>query len=282
MNQPQQTFSNADLLSAGATCYIYTLHASNDPECRPRYVGFTIRPKRRQIEHNSGFGVGRNGEWIRGLLAAGHKVVLTVIFKFRSDNITERGVVEATWIEKYRCQFSDLLNDAGGGSGVATVSMHCRKRNSESKKKYFRENPDATKRHSDVMRRRYLTDPEARKKISRASIAFWDDPLKRKRKSEHSKKYWSDPQAREKQSERVRNRYLTKEQKDKHSAILKARFADPIIRKKFSDSHKQRFTDPKERNKISVASKRFWANPENKKRMSEAAKLRWAKRREQK
>lgn len=110
----------------GATCYIYTLHASNDPECRPRYVGFTRRLQRREIEHNTGREQGRKGIWVREVLAAGEHVILTPVHQFNSDNATERAMVEAEWIMYFRSKYCDLLNDLGGGEGVAPISNELR------------------------------------------------------------------------------------------------------------------------------------------------------------
>lgn len=127
--KPQQVpFSEADLLSAGATlCYIYTLHASNDPECRPRYVGFTIVPRERECQHNGFQQYGRKGDWAKEVLSSGGKIVLTPVFRFRSDNLEERALVEAGFIESYRKKYPDLLNDSGGGGGVAVCSERLRK-----------------------------------------------------------------------------------------------------------------------------------------------------------
>lgn len=103
-------------------CYIYTLHASNDPECRPRYVGFTRDPKRRASQHNGAQNNGRKKAWAKGVLSSGGKVVLRIIFSFRSDNLSEQGIIEAGFIEKYRFLYPDLLNDMGAGNGIARCS----------------------------------------------------------------------------------------------------------------------------------------------------------------
>lgn len=230
--QPQhaKSFSEADLLSAGAPlCYIYTLHASNDPECRPRYVGFTCNPKKREKEHNGGWELGRKGDWTRALLKLGHKAVLVAVFTFRSDDIAERAAIEATWIESYRLKFSDLLNDAGGGSGIAKTSDWARRRNSESKKKNYRDNPDKAKRHSEKMKAHYRS-PEARKKSGEASKRSWTEE-RRKKFSERSRKYWSNPENRKRKSKEVAERYKEPEARKKHSQMLKARFAEIRLEK---------------------------------------------------
>lgn len=234
MSEPQQQFTEADLLSAGAQlCYIYTLHASNDPECKPRYVGFTCKPKKREKEHNGGWELGRKGDWSRALLEAGQCVVLTVVFSFRSDDLAERAAIEATWIESYRIKFPDLLNDAGGGSGIAKTSDWARQRNSESKKKNYRDNPNKAKQHSEKMKARYR-DPEVRKKTGEASKRGWTEE-RRKKFSERSKKYWENPENRKRKSQEVANRYRDAESRKKHGQMLKARFAEIRLEKQLNE-----------------------------------------------
>lgn len=135
MPQQMKSFAESDLLSAGATlCYIYTLHASNDPECRPRYVGLTRNPKSRSRSHNFGIPHGRKGEWVKDVKASGGRVVLTVVFEFRSDNLSECGIVEGGFINTYREKYPDLLNDAGAGAGLALASEKTRQLISKASK----------------------------------------------------------------------------------------------------------------------------------------------------
>lgn len=222
--QPRQTFSNADLLSAGASlCYIYTLHASNDPECRPRYVGFTCRPKYREREHHRMHKNGRNGEWIDGLLAIGERAILTVIHTFRSNNLSERILVEATWIELYRSRFPDLLNDAGGGVGVAKPSAELRKRKSDTMKRVCAD-PLVKKQRSELMKRRYA-DPVERKRLNEINKLRFSDPIERKKRSDSQKCRWADPKEREKQRE-VMKRCVSDPnvQKNYRAAMAKLKF----------------------------------------------------------
>lgn len=232
--EPQQAFSEADLLSAGAQlCYIYTLHASNDPEKRPRYVGFSTRPKRRLIQHNGGWELGRKGDWTRALLKIGEKALLTVVHTFRSDDLAERAIIEASWIELYRSRFSDLLNDAGGGSGVAKTSEWARRRNSESKKKNYRDNPEKARRHSEKMKAHY-SNPETRRKSGEAGKRSWTEE-RRKKFSERSREYWANPENRKRKSAEVANRYKDAESRAKHGQMLKACFAKIRLEKQLNE-----------------------------------------------
>ncbi len=128
------SFSEADILSRGVMCYIYTLHASNDPECRPRYVGLTRDFARREKAHNYGKPHGRKGEWVKEVRASGGEVVLVVVFQFRSGDLTECGVIEGTFINNYRQLYPDLLNDAGAGAGICLASEKTRALISKSSK----------------------------------------------------------------------------------------------------------------------------------------------------
>lgn len=123
VKEPRQSFRESDLLSAGATLrYIYTLHASNDPTCRPRYVGITNNPKKRLGNHTCKNTNGRKASWVRAVRRAGGKILMTVVFTFRSEDLKECSIQEALFIEKYRRLYPDLLNDGAAGVGIAKMS----------------------------------------------------------------------------------------------------------------------------------------------------------------
>lgn len=215
-------FSEADLLYADATCcYIYTLHASNDPECRPRYVGFTINPKSRLNSHNGSKEHGRKAEWIRRLRCENARAVLTVIHIFRSDDLSERGIVEATWIEAYRGKFPDLLNDMGGGHGLAKCSESVRANMSASAK-------------------RRCADPEYRAKVSAKTKQVWENPKARATMTEANKKIWENQAVRAKHRASCTKRWSDPEARARKSAEAKAYSNRPEVRAKMSDSAKRR------------------------------------------
>lgn len=47
---------------------------------------------------------------------------MRVVFTFRSDDLKECSIVEASFMEKYRLEFPDLLNDGGAGVGICPCS----------------------------------------------------------------------------------------------------------------------------------------------------------------
>lgn len=274
MTEPQQTFSEADLLSAGAQlCYIYTLHASNDPERRPRYVGFTCRPNNRESEHHRTQKNGRKGKWVEQLLSIGERAILTIVHCFRSDDFVERGVVEASWIETYRKKFSDLLNDHGAGNGLAKTSDMLRQKRSEVMKKRCAD-MEYRKRKSEEMKQRYA-DPAYREKMNHLNRRRCSSQEDRERRSGVMKKYWSDPKVRQAHSKTLKQAYSDPIKrcnhkaamadptwKKKHHVGMKQHCANPAVRKRMSDSAKEQFAKPLARKKAAEFAKRAWENPE--------------------
>lgn len=271
MSKPQQTFSEADLLSAGAQlCYIYTLHASNDTECRPRYVGFTCRPNYRGSEHHRKQQHGRKGEWVRHLLSLGEKAVLTIVHVFRSDDLTERILMEASWIEYYQNKFPDLLNDMPAGVGVGKMSESYRKKRCEIMKRVCND-PIHRKKKSEEMKCRYA-DPVQRAKMNEANRKRCASAADREKRSESMKKRWSDPVARKKQSETLKRRLFDPDVRQNYVKAIN----DPQWRKKHHEGMKRRCAAPEIRKQMSEASKKQFSNPEARKKAAEFAKQAWA------
>lgn len=201
---PQTSFSEADLLSAGATLrFIYILHASNDPECRPRYVGLTNNPKKRLGNHNCKNVNGRKVSWIKSVKQSGGKIVMKVVFTFRSDDLTECSIQEALFIEKYRSEYSDLLNDGAAGVGIAKMTKWHKaaiSRGNKGKKK----SPEHAAKcrvarlgipHSDEVRRKISQSgkgkkrsPEQLENYRKAAALRWADPKYREWWAEMQKK----------------------------------------------------------------------------------------------
>lgn len=273
MTEPQQMFSRADLLSAGAQlCYIYTLHASNDSERRPRYVGFTIDPKRRQYQHSSTQTSGSKKAWTRAVRASGARVILTIVFQFRSDDTSERSTIEATFIEKYRALYPDLLNDGGAGNGVAKMSDRHRQAISKGNKGKKKSPEHAAK--ARIARLGIPHSPEIRKKISERGRGKKRTPEQLQRYRQAAAKRWADPE-------------VTKAFFDKLREKRAKTLADPEHCKKHSENlkrkHKELHSDPVrhsawvERQRISQHKR--WADPAVRKALGmkiKAAKLKKA------
>lgn len=264
--KPRQTFSEADLLSAGASfCYIYTLHASNDPERRPRYVGFTIDPKRRQYQHSSTQTSGSKKAWAKAVRASGGRVILSVVFQFRSDDAGERGVIEATFIEKYRSLYPDLLNDGGAGNGVAKMTARHRAAISKGNKGKRKSPEHAAK--ARVARLGIPHSPEIRKKISEGGRGKKRTPEQLERYRQAAAKRWADPD--------VKKAHFDKLQAKRAEAL-----SDPEYRKRHSENlrrkHKELHSDPVRHSawveKQRISQHKRWSDPAVMKALSEKRK----------
>jgi len=262
MNEPRQAFSEADLLSAGAPlCFIYTLHASNDLTCRPRYIGFTRNPKEREKRHfqkkkNSG----RRGLWIQELKLQKARIVLTVIFSFRSKDLTECSIIEASWIESYRKKFPDLLNDAGGGEGLAQPSVSMRCKISEAIKKHF---ADPAKREAMSKKlKKFFSDPKQRERSSQIKKLFYQDPLARAKLSRAFTEARENPEVQAKLSASRKRIWENPEHKAKRSAETKLLWSNPEYRAKRKASATKAYSDPEVRAKMKAAANRGWASPD--------------------
>lgn len=173
------------------TCYIYTLHSSLDPECRPRYVGFTTRLKKREQQHASGNERARKGEWARGVICSGGKVTLTVVHTFFSDDPCERGMIEAQWINYYREKFPDLLNDKGGGGGLANCSSE-RKHNIRMAQLRRYSDPAAIEQNRQAILRYYSTSG-AKEKSRQAALRRFSNASEIEKVSKIQKRRYSNP-----------------------------------------------------------------------------------------
>lgn len=236
----------------GATCYIYTLHASNDRERRPRYVGFTINPKDRERKHNTGLETGRKKEWILGLRSIGEKVVLKIVHVFQADSIVDRKNVEMAWIESYQRNFPNLLNDLSGGQGLGKWSEGLRKK------------------HSVIMKRRFSVKLE-RDKIGERSRRHWAQPEAREKQSIAQKQRWSDLEVRKKQGEAQKRRWANPKARKKMIKAMNASRENPVIRQKFLAS----MANPLTRKKMSNSMKKVFSNPVRRQRAVENAKQSW-------
>lgn len=275
-------------------CYIYTLHASNDPECRPRYVGFTTRLKRREIEHNTGREQGRKGVWAQRVLASGGHLVLKVVHAFVCDDAIGRSIIEADWIEKYRDEFPDLLNDSGGGDGVAVCSpeLSAKKKLMHLGRKHTLETREKV-RLSKLGKKR---PPEVLEALRRANLGRKLSPEHRAKISERSKKYRHSPEARAKISkankgrkpsqkciEAIRKACLGKKHTPERNAKISlagiGRKNSPESIAKAASKIRGQKRSPEQIEKMKLAARKRSTDPGYKLACSVAQKLRFAKAR---
>ncbi len=154
-------------------------------------MGFTRFLKKRKGQHAGGKELARKGAWAREVIKSGGTVVLNVVHVFFSDDVLERGIVEAQWINHFRELFSDLVNDKGGGGGLANCS------------------------------------PERSQKIRSAALLRFKEPAAVEKNRQAILKYFATPGAKEKSRQAALRRYSKHSEIEKVSRIQKLRFSNP-------------------------------------------------------
>ena len=196
-----------------------------------------------------------------------------------ADTIEELCAKEIKYIIDYNSYYINgygyNMTLGGEGTNGYVYTEENKQKMSEARQKYFEENPDAGKQHSERMKKNY-EDPAARQKNSEAQKKRFKNPEARKQLSEAQKKYYEDPAARQKNSE-ARQKYF-EENPDagkQHGERMKKYHEDnPEARKQHSERKKKYFEDNPEAGKQhSEAVKKYYEdNPEARKELSERKK----------
>lgn len=256
--------------------FIYGLF---DPRTkRLRYVGKTNDVHHRHINHCNPVNKGNKSlyTWLCELRDLGKKPKLKVLketdeFNWRFD--------ECLAISKARARHADLLNIARGGGSWAIGKQYIefspahRKALSDSKKLWYKNNPEKAKAIGRLVSKHLMSLPaEERQERSRSggleTSRLWKDP---EWKAAHSAavsrgatKRWSNPEAKEHQSEKMKAAWenppqgwldfvetrkgnqdgawkRTDEDKERLRNLTKGRKAGPEELKRRSDAQKERY-----------------------------------------
>jgi len=104
---------------------IYELRDPRDPECRPRYVGITVKAlDKRLVAHltkNNLVTRTHKNNWIKSLLEK--KVIPTIHLIEEVENWEESCEIEKYWIKEFREQGYNLTNSTDGGEGVLGLKL---------------------------------------------------------------------------------------------------------------------------------------------------------------
>ena len=140
---------------------------------------------------------------------------------------------------------------------------------------YYENNPDARKEHSEKMKKYYEEHPEARQQMSEAKKKYYENPEAIQKNSEAQKKYYQDnPEARQRMSEISKKQFESEETRQQMSEIKKKHYEDnPEAKVKMSEIKKKHYEDnPEAKVKMSEISKKQWESQEARQQMSETKK----------
>jgi hypothetical protein len=210
------------------------------------YIGqTTCSLKKRQKEHKSC----AKSDNTKVLYKALRKYNMVDTFELieidTADSLEELCEKEIVYILNYNSHYiyGNGYNMTYGGEGangyVPTEEDNIK--NSERRKKYYEDNPEARKQHGEKMKKYYEDNPEAIQKNSEALKKYFEDnPKARKQHGERMKQYYEDnPEARQQMSE-IKKKYYedNPEAKDKMSEISKKQWESPEARQQMSEIKK--------------------------------------------
>jgi hypothetical protein len=151
-------------------------------------------------------------------------------------------------------------------------NQEAREQMSEIKKKYFEENPEARQQMSEI-KKKYYENPEAIQKNREAIKKYYENPEAIQKNREAQIKYHEEnPHAGKEHGERMKKYYENPEAIKKCSESQKKRFENPEEIKKCSESQKKRFENPEARQQMSEINKKYWENTEARLKHSERRK----------
>jgi len=167
----------------------------------------------------------------------------------KADTLEELFEKEIKYIQSYNSHYvyGNGYNMTYGGDGVVgyVFTEEDNKKNSEARKKFFVNNPNAAKEHSARMKK------------------IFESQEKRQQMSEINKKYYEKPGSREKNSEAQKKRFEKPGEREKISEAQKKRFEKPGEKEKMREIKKKFYEDnPKRRQEISKQQKKRYENKE--------------------
>ena len=149
--------------------YIYKISFPNG-KC---YIGFTTRTiKERWVEHNKHAKAGNTRRLYNALRKYNMVDTFQMIVIDTAETEEELCEKEIAHIEINNSNSEGRngynMNDGGEGGTGYEWTEEARRKNSETHKKYHKDNPEAGKAHGEYMKQYYKNNPEARQKCSEA------------------------------------------------------------------------------------------------------------------
>jgi hypothetical protein len=193
-----------------------------------------------------------------------------------ADTLEELCEKEIRYIQEYNSYYLDGngYNMTYGGEGVNgyVPTEEDNLKNSERKKEYYKNNPEAKQHMSEIMKEYYKNNPEARQQHGDAIQNYYKkNPDKLKERIEAQKKIFENPDVIEKCREAQKKRFENPDEIEKCSQSQKKRFEKPEERKRLIEACQKYHKDNPEAGKehSERLKKYFEDNPEAIQKMSE-------------
>jgi len=277
--------------------FIYKIVFSNGKH----YIGLTTTSlKQRTKEHKF---CAKNGD-TRCLYNALRKYDMVDTFELieidTAETLEELCEKEIGYIVEYNSYYVDSngYNMTRGGEGINgyVFTEEDNKKNSERRKKYYEQHPEAGKEHSKRLIEHY-NDPQARERVSikaksyhtlhpeagkehgeKLKELYKNNPEILQKMSESQKKYFEEhPEVREKMSE-AKKKYYKEHPEEilRLGEISKKNWEDPEKRKELIEALNKHWENDEAREQMSQAKKKYFEeHPEARERASEISKKQW-------
>jgi predicted GIY-YIG superfamily endonuclease len=233
--------------------YIYKIDFPNDKI----YIGLTISLEQRKKQHKSSANTGDTKYLYNALRKYNMVDTFELIVIDTADTEEELCEKEIMYIfeynsyYKYGCGYN--MTKGGEGTNGWVPTQEQKRKNSEAKKKYFQNNPEAGKEQSERVKKYYEDNPEAGKEQSeRVKKYYEDNPEAKLKMSEIKKAYYQEtPGAIEKNSEAIKKYFQkTPGAREKNREAQKKHYEDnPEAKLKMSEIMKAYYKEHQEASK---------------------------------
>jgi hypothetical protein len=253
------------------TCgYIYKIEFPNGKH----YIGLTSRTLEQRTKEHKRRAKGGDAQYLYNALRKYDMVDTFELIEIdTSETKEELCELEIEYIQDYNSYY---LNEKGynmtfGGEGLNGYirteedkqkmsegakkrfeNQEERKKLGESRKIYYKKNPEAGKEHGERLKEYYEKNPEARQQASERTKKQFESPEARQKSSQRTKNYYKkNPEAGKEQGEQIKKHYEDNPNARKeHSERLKEYYEkNPEEKLRMSERSKKQFESPEARRK---------------------------------
>lgn len=243
-----------------------------------RYVGKTVEPRERFMEHRRARGKNHRDAWIRAVQRGGHCPVMAILEVV--PDLVDWRAAEAQWVVYYRDCGAHLTNgtDHGQWAGPGLTSEALARRSAAVAASL--RTPEARAKRSEISKRVWK-DEDFRERTVAAIAASQRTDEARAAMREHTLSRGDGWRA--KLSDAQKRRFSDEEERRTLSARIKAGKSTEAVRARHAEIMRERMADPVQKARVGAMSKAVWSDPVKKaariENMRIAARAREAKKR---